>query len=46
MHGDERPPSLGTVAAVLMPAGFFVGGWLAAGGAVLLVSATVWNVPD
>jgi mercuric ion transport protein len=43
-HGDKRPLWLGTAGAVFIPAGIFVGAWLVAAGAVLLISATVWNV--
>lgn len=44
IHRDPRPLQLGTVGAVLIPSGVFIGAWLVALGAVLLVSATVWNV--
>jgi mercuric ion transport protein len=44
VHGDKRPLWLGTLSAMLIPAGIFVGAWLVAAGAILLITASVWNV--
>lgn len=44
VHGDGRPLRLGTLGALLLPAGIFVGAWLVAVGAVLLTGASLWNV--
>lgn len=44
IHHRPGPLRLGVLGAVLIPAGLFVGAWLVAVGAVLLVAATTWNV--
>ncbi len=44
VHRNPGPLRLGTLGAVLIPAGIFLGAWLVALGAVLLIAATVWNV--
>jgi mercuric ion transport protein len=44
VHSDKRPLWLGTAGAVLIPGGIFVGAWLVAAGAILLIAGTVWNV--
>lgn len=44
VHGDRRPLRLGVSGALLIPAGIFVGAWLVAVGAVLLITASIWNV--
>ncbi|MDP9349370.1 MAG: MerC domain-containing protein [Gemmatimonadota bacterium] len=44
VHRNPGPLRLGTLGAVLIPAGIFLGAWLVAIGAVLLIAATVWNV--
>lgn len=44
MHGESWPLRLGTAGALLIPAVIFVGAWLVATGAVLLIAASVWNV--
>lgn len=44
VHRDGRPLRLGTSGALLIAAGIFVGSWLVAVGAVLLIGASIWNV--
>ncbi len=44
VHGDKRPLRLGTSGALLLPAGIFVGAWMVAIGAALLIGASIWNV--
>jgi hypothetical protein len=43
VHGDRRPLRLGVSGALLIPAGIFVGAWLVAVGAALLIGASIGN---
>lgn len=44
VHGDGRPLRIGTAGALLIPAGIFVGTWMVAVGAALLIAASIWNL--